>query len=85
MTWFFPTRCLERSLITREPSPSSVLTPSTLPVYIWNLWQYPFCGEARSQTFIPNLVGFAGRYCLKDSLPLNATIPSSIDCSLLGL
>jgi hypothetical protein len=36
-------------------------------------------------TFIPTLVGFAGRYCLKDSLPLNAIIPSSIDCSLLGL
>jgi hypothetical protein len=32
--------------------------------------------------FFSNL---AGRYCLKDSLPLNAIIPSSIDCSLLGL
>jgi hypothetical protein len=42
-------------------------------------------GVKLKETFIPTLVGFAGRYCLKDSLPLNAIIPSSIDCSLLGL
>ena len=41
--------------------------------------------SARSQTLMPNLSGFIGMYCLKESLPLNFTRPSSTVMFLPGV
>ena len=49
-----------------------------IPVYKWKLSMYPLVASARSQTLIPNLVDFAGMYCLKPSHPLSAIVASSI-------
>ena len=55
-----------------------------VPVYSRQLQVYPFLLSARTKAFIPHLVGFLGRYCMKESLPLNPIMDSSIDSSCEG-
>ena len=56
-----------------------------LPQYVRNLRAYPDLLSHRTYCFMPHLWGLLGKYCLKESLPLNFTILSSIDTSHLGV
>ena len=75
---------LHRDFTTDAPKPSVDFSPS-FPVYAWSRDIYPVWASANTHTLNPLLVGFIGKYCFMDDLPLKGIIASSTDMSLLWL